>query len=98
MEDHLNDKNRLDKDWNELCLYEADRDDAFSGKDELNMSKNRYSNILPYDHNRVKLGAKMEQLETDYINASFIVSIIEIKYRIRLLWSPVYTTSHIKLM
>lgn len=71
MEDHLNNKNRLDKEWEELCNYEADRDEAFVGVDKANMSKNRYSDILPYDHNRVVL-QKKDETGCDYINASFI--------------------------
>jgi len=71
MEDHLNDKNLLSKDWEDLCNYEADQNDTLVGKSELNMKKNRYSNILPYDHNRVKLEGRSYD-ESDYINASFI--------------------------
>ncbi|KAF9108072.1 hypothetical protein BGX27_008500 [Mortierella sp. AM989] len=33
--------------------------------------KNRYNNIWPYDHTRVKIG-EVEQGEDDYINASFL--------------------------
>ena len=33
-------------------------------------AKNRYNNIWPYDHARVKLGARKG--ECDYINASFV--------------------------
>jgi hypothetical protein len=47
MEEHLNDKSRLDIEWVDLCGYEADRNDVFSAKAEENMTKNRYSNILP---------------------------------------------------
>lgn len=75
METHLNDKNLLSNDWDELCNYEADQSDVFIGKSEVNMSKNRYSNILPYDHNRVKLEGRSDD-ESDYINASYIVIII----------------------
>lgn len=71
MEDHLNDKNRLDKDWEELCQYEVDRDEMKIAKYPENISKNRYSSILPYDHNRVKL-QEVYGNESDYINASFI--------------------------
>jgi hypothetical protein len=47
MEDHLNNKNRLEKEWEELCNYEADLDETFVGLEKTNMSKNRYSDILP---------------------------------------------------
>ena len=36
----------------------------------LNLILLRYSNILPYDHNRVKLGTTNH--DEDYINASWI--------------------------
>lgn len=73
MENHLNDKNRLDKEWEDLCNYEADRSEVFTGKNETNMSKNRYSDIIPYDHNRVKLEITKEKSRgSDYINASLI--------------------------
>lgn len=35
-----------------------------------NAAKNRYSNIHPFDHNRVVL--RMDDGDTDYINASYI--------------------------
>uniref|UniRef100_A0A8C5GYC6 Receptor-type tyrosine-protein phosphatase epsilon n=1 Tax=Gouania willdenowi TaxID=441366 RepID=A0A8C5GYC6_GOUWI len=39
---------------------------------ELNREKNRYPNILPYDHSRVALGYLDGHLCSDYINASYI--------------------------
>ena len=36
----------------------------------LNLILLRYGNILPYDHNRVRLGTN--DLDDDYINASWI--------------------------
>ncbi|KAI6652633.1 Receptor-type tyrosine-protein phosphatase delta isoform X12 [Oopsacas minuta] len=38
---------------------------------EINVKKNRYLNILPYDHNRVCLQVN-SKTDSDYINASFI--------------------------
>ncbi|XP_065917231.1 uncharacterized protein [Dysidea avara] len=38
----------------------------------VNMMKNRYKNILPYDHSRVVLNLQDKLAGTDYINASFI--------------------------
>jgi len=69
MEDHLNEKNRILKEWEDLDSYEADQNKTEMGT--RFMTKNRYSNILPYDHNRVKLHDVKEQ-EDDYINASYI--------------------------
>ena len=37
-----------------------------------NDSKNRYKNIIPYDHCRVKLNIVNADVNSDYINASFI--------------------------
>ncbi|KAK9696620.1 tyrosine protein phosphatase 1 [Basidiobolus ranarum] len=39
--------------------------------EEYNVSKNRYSDIVPYDRNRVKL-KKVGINDSDYINASYI--------------------------
>ncbi|XP_062862794.1 protein tyrosine phosphatase receptor type Eb [Trichomycterus rosablanca] len=39
---------------------------------EENRDKNRYPNILPYDHSRVLLSHTDERTYSDYINASFI--------------------------
>ncbi len=47
MEDHLNNKSRLDKEWEDLCTYEADLNETNVAKQAENMSKNRYSNVLP---------------------------------------------------
>ena len=38
------------------------------------MGKNRYPDILPYDHSRVVLGSLANVTGSDYINASSIVS------------------------
>ncbi|XP_026533177.1 receptor-type tyrosine-protein phosphatase H [Notechis scutatus] len=37
-----------------------------------NQAKNRYSNVLPYDHARVQLTLKQEDPHSDYINASYM--------------------------
>jgi hypothetical protein len=47
MEEHLNDKNRLAKEWDEMCSYEPDTVKCEVGTAPQNMTKNRYSNILP---------------------------------------------------
>ncbi|KJH51296.1 Protein-tyrosine phosphatase [Dictyocaulus viviparus] len=50
-------------------------DDQFSsrreGKKEQNISRNRYKNIVPFDHTRVVL-KDIPSNESDYINASYI--------------------------
>uniref|UniRef100_A0A3Q1HCZ0 protein-tyrosine-phosphatase n=1 Tax=Acanthochromis polyacanthus TaxID=80966 RepID=A0A3Q1HCZ0_9TELE len=42
------------------------------GEREENVKKNRYKDILPFDHSRVKLALKTTNQDTDYINANFI--------------------------
>ena len=39
-----------------------------------NKKKNRYPDKLPYDHNRVLLNALSNGTNSDYINASTVVS------------------------
>lgn len=47
MEEHLNDKNRLSKEWKELENYEPDQKSTYVGSLPAYMTRNRYSNILP---------------------------------------------------
>ncbi|XP_036373405.1 tyrosine-protein phosphatase non-receptor type 12 [Megalops cyprinoides] len=42
------------------------------GEKEENVKKNRYKDILPFDHSRVKVTLKTSNQDTDYINANFI--------------------------
>ncbi|XP_047431595.1 tyrosine-protein phosphatase non-receptor type 12 isoform X2 [Mugil cephalus] len=42
------------------------------GEKEENVKKNRYKDILPFDHTRVKLALKTTNQDTDYINANFV--------------------------
>nr|XP_019947855.1 PREDICTED: tyrosine-protein phosphatase non-receptor type 12-like isoform X3 [Paralichthys olivaceus] len=42
------------------------------GEREENVKKNRYKDILPFDHSRVKVMLKTTNQDTDYINANFI--------------------------
>uniref|UniRef100_UPI00398F3D05 tyrosine-protein phosphatase non-receptor type 12-like isoform X2 n=1 Tax=Pristiophorus japonicus TaxID=55135 RepID=UPI00398F3D05 len=43
-----------------------------TGEKEENVKKNRYKDILPFDHSRVKLALKITEQDSDYINANFI--------------------------
>ncbi|KYO38674.1 tyrosine-protein phosphatase non-receptor type 12 [Alligator mississippiensis] len=43
-----------------------------TGEKEENVKKNRYKDILPFDHSRVKLTLKTPLQDSDYINANFI--------------------------
>jgi len=72
MEDHLHDKERLDREWEALSSYEAEPNDTSEAIAPANLSKNRYSDILPYDHSRVILNRTANSSSSDYINASFI--------------------------
>ncbi|XP_034529341.1 tyrosine-protein phosphatase non-receptor type 12 isoform X2 [Notolabrus celidotus] len=45
------------------------------GEREENVKKNRYKDILPFDHTRVKLKLKTTNQDTDYVNANFIKGI-----------------------
>nr|XP_056723511.1 tyrosine-protein phosphatase non-receptor type 22 [Euleptes europaea] len=42
-----------------------------------NISKNRYKDILPYDHSRVKLSLITSNKDSNYINANFIQGVYE---------------------
>ncbi|KAJ8372662.1 hypothetical protein AAFF_G00280340 [Aldrovandia affinis] len=42
-----------------------------------NVKKNRYKDIVPFDHTRVKLSLITSETDTDYINASFIKGVFE---------------------
>ncbi|XP_061114084.1 receptor-type tyrosine-protein phosphatase V-like isoform X2 [Conger conger] len=43
-----------------------------AGQLHVNKGKNRYPQILPYDHCRVRLALLNSQLHSDYINASYV--------------------------
>lgn len=47
MEEHLNDKNRIVKEWEGLNAYVPDICRSDVGKQTANASKNRYSDVLP---------------------------------------------------
>jgi len=70
MEDHLNNKQRLEQEWVGLCAYEAEPAATSVAFKVENKKKNRYPDKLPYDHNRVLLNALINGNNSDYINAS----------------------------
>lgn len=72
MEDHLKNKDRLGREWEALCAYEAEPCSHTVASLPTNAKKNRYQDVLPYDHSRVILADL--GIGGDYINASTIVS------------------------
>ncbi len=74
MEDHLKNKQRLEQEWVGLCGYEAEPSSTTVAFKAENKKKNRYPDKLPYDHNRVILNALVNATNSDYINASTVVS------------------------
>ncbi|XP_016304624.1 receptor-type tyrosine-protein phosphatase-like N [Sinocyclocheilus anshuiensis] len=73
MEDHLKNKDRLLKEWEALCSYQAEPSTISAAQSKSNVKKNRCSDAVPYDHSRVKLKAEINPSRTDYINASTII-------------------------
>ncbi|XP_037128900.1 receptor-type tyrosine-protein phosphatase-like N isoform X1 [Syngnathus acus] len=73
MEDHLRNKDRLLKEWEALCSYQADPSSVAVAQSKTNTKKNRFSHSLPYDHARVKLKPEINPSRSDYINASTII-------------------------
>jgi len=47
MEDHLKNKDRLDQEWEALCVYEAEPNSTSIASDPANVRKNKYSDVLP---------------------------------------------------
>ncbi|KAJ8868434.1 hypothetical protein PR048_029950 [Dryococelus australis] len=72
MEDHLKNKFRLEQEWVGLCAYEAEPCAVTISHKEENVKKNRYPDVLPYDHARVVLNDLTNISGSDYINASTI--------------------------
>ncbi|KAK3568997.1 hypothetical protein QTP86_021601 [Hemibagrus guttatus] len=73
MEDHLKNKDRLLKEWEALCSYQAEPSSVSVAQSESNLEKNRYPDFVPYDHSRVKLKPETHPAREDYINASIII-------------------------
>lgn len=74
MEDHIKNKDRLDQEWTVLCAYEADPCSTEAAESEGNANCNRPGMAVPYDHSRVILNDLANAKNSDYINASTIVS------------------------
>uniref|UniRef100_T1IYM7 Receptor-type tyrosine-protein phosphatase N2 n=1 Tax=Strigamia maritima TaxID=126957 RepID=T1IYM7_STRMM len=72
MEDHLKNKDRLEQEWVALCAYEAEPCNMSSANATDNVKKNRYPEVLSYDHSRVVLNDLTNINGSDYINASTI--------------------------
>ncbi|KAK1790652.1 hypothetical protein P4O66_014514, partial [Electrophorus voltai] len=47
MEDHLKNKNRLEKEWEALCAYQAEPNTCSIGQRDSNTKKNRISTVIP---------------------------------------------------
>ncbi|XP_012582418.1 PREDICTED: receptor-type tyrosine-protein phosphatase-like N isoform X2 [Condylura cristata] len=73
MEDHLRNRDRLAKEWQALCAYQAEPNTCAAAQGEGNLKKNRHPDFLPYDHARIKLKVESSPSRSDYINASPII-------------------------
>ncbi|XP_040842493.1 receptor-type tyrosine-protein phosphatase-like N isoform X2 [Ochotona curzoniae] len=73
MEDHLRNRDRLAKEWQALCAYQAEPNVCATAQGEGNAKKNRHPDFLPYDHARIKLKVESSPSRSDYINASPII-------------------------
>ncbi|XP_038153792.1 receptor-type tyrosine-protein phosphatase N2 isoform X1 [Cyprinodon tularosa] len=73
MEDHLKNKNRLEREWEALCSYQAEPSACSVGQIEQNSKKNRANAVVVYDHSRITLKAENNHSNSDYINASPIM-------------------------
>ncbi|KAM4604706.1 receptor-type tyrosine-protein phosphatase N2-like [Polymixia lowei] len=73
MEDHLKNKDRLEKEWEALCAYQAEPNTSTVGLRDGNARKNRSTTVVAYDHSRITLKVDNSQGNSDYINASPIM-------------------------
>lgn len=47
MEDHLRNRDRLAKEWQALCAYQAEPNTCATAQGECNLKKNRHPDFLP---------------------------------------------------
>ncbi|NXA32737.1 PTPRN protein, partial [Eudromia elegans] len=73
MEDHLRNRDRLAKEWQALCAYQAEPNACAVAHSEAHLKKNRNPDYVPYDHVRIKLKAESNPSRSDFINASPII-------------------------
>ncbi|XP_049337902.1 receptor-type tyrosine-protein phosphatase N2 isoform X2 [Astyanax mexicanus] len=73
MEDHLQNRDRLQKEWEALCGYQAEPASCSISQDKQNTKKNRPAGALAYDHSRFTLKSENNHGSSDYINASLIM-------------------------
>ncbi|XP_045927897.1 receptor-type tyrosine-protein phosphatase N2 [Micropterus dolomieu] len=73
MEDHLKNKNRLEREWEALCSYQAEPSTCSVGQGDQNSKRNRSDAVVVYDHSRITLKAENNHGNSDYINASPIM-------------------------
>src|SRR5437016_873679 len=81
-EAHNLEQETLSSKFHKLCQAELERishynepSSPFSTKtaiSKISMKFNRYSDIIPFDRNRIKLHSKRGGNNTDYINASYV--------------------------
>ncbi|KAM8849683.1 solute carrier organic anion transporter family member 5A1b isoform 2-T2 [Spinachia spinachia] len=73
MEDHMKNKDRLEKEWEALGAYQAEPNACTVGLRDGNAKKNRSAAVVAYDHSRISLKVENSQGGSDYINASPIM-------------------------
>ncbi|XP_069504080.1 receptor-type tyrosine-protein phosphatase N2 isoform X2 [Ambystoma mexicanum] len=73
MEDHLKNKNRLEREWEALCAYQAEPNAMTIALKEENVGRNRSQTVVTYDHSRLRLKVENSHDNSDYINASPIM-------------------------
>ncbi|XP_065839852.1 receptor-type tyrosine-protein phosphatase N2-like [Oscarella lobularis] len=92
LEELCENEDKITEDWAGLCTYVADDVATETGEDLSNRSKNRYADVLPYDHNRVVLDKENNVSGSDYINASYIFDVNPRKAKYIAAQGPVEST------